>query len=96
MASAALAGHCLLTCASDCRGRIKHKMDHLACFIPAMLALGVQQGAVQGIKAEQYLALAADLTYTCMKMYSLQPTGELLGQSLREALLLSRCCAERS
>ena len=57
------------------RGRIKHKMDHLACFIPAMLALGAQQGAVVGTKAQQYMALAEDLGYTCWKMYSLQPTG---------------------
>lgn len=50
-------------------------MDHLGCFIPAMLALGVHQGAVQGIKAHQYMSMAEDLTYTCWKMYSLQPTG---------------------
>ena len=59
----------------QCRGKIKHKMDHLVCFLPALLALGVQQGAVQGPKGQQYLSLAEDLTYTCWKMYSLQPTG---------------------
>ena len=57
------------------RGRLKHKMDHLACFIPAMLALGVQQGAVHGSKADTYMSLAADLTYTCWKMYSSHPSG---------------------
>lgn len=59
-----------------CRGRIKHKFDHLACFIPAMLALGVQQGAVTGSKAERYMLLAEDLALTCWKLYSMQPTGE--------------------
>ena len=60
-----------------CRGKVKHKMDHLVCFLPALLALGVQQGAVQGLKGQQYLSLAEDLTYTCWKMYSLQPSGEV-------------------
>ena len=54
---------------------MKHKMDHLGCFIPAMLALGVKEGAVTGEKAKHYMSLAADLTYTCWKMYSLQPSG---------------------
>ena len=51
-------------------------MEHLGCFIPAMLALGVNQGAVNGTKADQYMTLAADLTYTCWKMYDSQYTGE--------------------
>lgn len=59
-----------------CRGRIKHKFDHLGCFIPAMLALGAQQGAVSEEKAQRYMSLAEDLAYTCWKMYSLQPTGD--------------------
>ena len=59
---------------------MKHKMDHLVCFLPALLALGVQQGAVQGPKGQQYLSLAEDLTYTCWKMYSRQPSGALLLQ----------------
>ena len=40
-----------------------------------MLALGVRQKAVTGPKAKQYATLAKDLTYTCYKMYALQPTG---------------------
>ena len=71
------------------RGRMKMKMDHLGCFIPAMLALGVQQGAVTGDKAKQYMGLAEDLTFTCWKMYSLQPTG-------KGVLGLSLSCAARS
>ena len=50
-------------------------MDHLACFIPAMLALGAHSGAVVGQKADAYLALAGNLTYTCWQMYDRQATG---------------------
>ncbi|KAK9817686.1 hypothetical protein WJX72_000621 [[Myrmecia] bisecta] len=57
------------------RGLVHHKMDHLACFAPAMFALGVHHRAVTGTKAEQYMELAKDLTYTCWQMYARQPTG---------------------
>lgn len=50
-------------------------MDHLACFVPGMLALGVSHGAVTGSKAKQYQAVAANMTYTCYQMYKQQPTG---------------------
>lgn len=52
------------------RGLLVHKMDHLACFVPGMLALGAA-----GDLAERHLALAADLAETCVAMYSSQPTG---------------------
>ena len=58
-----------------CRKRIKHKMDHLVCFVPAMLALGSHMGAVTGDKADQYMQLAEKLTETCWQMYATQPTG---------------------
>lgn len=61
-----------------CSGFIAHKFEHLACFIPAMLALGVKEGAVTGDKAERYLSLAKDLTYTCWQMYDRHATGLLL------------------
>ena len=57
------------------RGRVKHKFDHLGCFIPAMLALGAKEGAVTGEKARRYMTLAEDLTLTCWNMYSRQPSG---------------------
>ena len=50
-------------------------MEHLACFVPGNLALGVESGAVAGAKAEEYLALAAELSVACFQMYSQQPTG---------------------
>lgn len=34
---------------------VKHKMDHLSCFIPAMLALGAHAGAVKEEKAKRYM-----------------------------------------
>ncbi len=45
-------------------------MDHLACFVPGMLVLGAQ-----GDVAERYLALARDLSDTCVAMYSGTATG---------------------
>lgn len=50
-------------------------MDHLVCFVPAMLALGSHMGAVTGSKADQYMQLAENLTETCWQMYATQPTG---------------------
>lgn len=60
-----------------CSGQPYHKMDHLACFAPAMLALGAKYGAVTGAKADQYMLLARNLTETCYQMYARQPTGEM-------------------
>ena len=45
-------------------------MDHLACFVPGMLVLGAQ-----GDVAERYLALAKDLSDTCVQMYAGTATG---------------------
>ena len=50
-------------------------MDHLVCFVPAMLALGSHMGAVTGAKAESYMQLAVNLTETCWQFYHTQPTG---------------------
>ena len=54
---------------------VRHKMDHLACFIPAMLALGVRAGAVAGDKAVEFLEVAEELGETCWQMYAQMPTG---------------------
>mmetsp|Transcript_9909 Transcript_9909/g.14604 ORF Transcript_9909/g.14604 Transcript_9909/m.14604 type:complete len:533 (-) Transcript_9909:126-1724(-) len=53
------------------KGSISRKMDHLVCFLPGVLALGVHYGA--GGDAE--LKLAKDLLETCWLTYSQQPTG---------------------
>jgi hypothetical protein len=52
-------------------------MDHLACFIPAMLALGVRARAVAGDKADEFLEVAEELGETCWQMYAQTPTGAL-------------------
>lgn len=56
---------------------VKHKMDHLSCFIPAMLALGAHAGAVTGEKAGKYMQVAEELTHTCWQMYHQMPSGML-------------------
>ena len=44
----------------DCRNNVvKHKMDHLSCFIPAMLALGAHHRAVPPEKAARYLQVTS-------------------------------------
>lgn len=53
------------------------KMEHLACYLPGNLALGVAEGAVGGAKGTRYLAAARGLTATCWHMYLQQPTGAL-------------------
>ena len=58
-------------------------MDHLACFVPGMLALGAHAGAVEGEKANKYMQLARELTDTCWHMYSSQPTGTVIDGSER-------------
>lgn len=51
-------------------------MDHLACYLPGNLALGVGEGAVRGAKAQLYASVAANLTYTCWQMYERMATGQ--------------------
>lgn len=58
---------------ADYNGRAyNHKMDHLVCFVGAMLALGARDGHPND---EQHLAVAEGLTETCYQMYARQPTG---------------------
>jgi len=49
-----------------------HKMDHLACFVGAMLALGAQDGRPND---QRDLAVAEGIVETCFQMYARQPTG---------------------
>ncbi|KAJ4458901.1 putative mannosyl-oligosaccharide 1; 2-alpha-mannosidase [Paratrimastix pyriformis] len=73
-----------LTYVAEMHGRTPvGKMDHLACFLPALLALGV--GAMTDFDptrlptadntAMDHLRAAERLTETCMAMYTSQPTG---------------------
>ena len=57
-------------------GDLVHRYEHLTCFCPGMLALGVHAHAVAAAaKAGRYLALAEELTRTCSQMYAQTPTG---------------------
>jgi len=72
-------------------------MDHLACFIPAMLALGVRARAVAGDKADEFLEVAEELGETCWQMYAQTPTGALArGGRLARAPRLPRRTGRRS
>ena len=51
---------------------VSHKMDHLACFAGAMLAIGAQDG---GKYDAQYMALADGIGHTCYEMYASTKTG---------------------
>lgn len=57
-------------------GRVVPKMDHLACFLPGLLALGAMRlkDEDEGAAAAD-LELAKQLAATCWAMYSNQPTG---------------------
>ena len=44
--------------------------DHLICFLPGTLALGVRNGM-----PEKHMRLAEQLLNTCYHMYADQPTG---------------------
>lgn len=49
-----------------------HKMDHLVCFVPGMLALGVHLGIDEHPES---LRIAEQLMRTCHRMYSQSATG---------------------
>lgn len=61
------------------RNRFVGKMEHLSCYFPGNIALGVAEGAVSGPKAQHYLEVAANLTYTCWQMYERTATGVRFG-----------------
>ncbi|KAA6419670.1 MAG: mannosyl-oligosaccharide 1 [Trebouxia sp. A1-2] len=51
------------------------RLEHLTCYLPGNLALGVVYGAVNGSKADHYMAVAKNLTYSCWQMYERMPVG---------------------
>jgi mannosyl-oligosaccharide alpha-1,2-mannosidase len=69
-------GHISVAKKAGAKGTFKPEMEHLSCYLPGNLALGVAEGAVRGKKAEMYAAVAANLTYTCWQMYARMPTGK--------------------
>lgn len=53
-------------------GNIVPKMDHLACFVPGMLALGAD---LAGQERDKHMRVARGIARTCYEMYRRQPTG---------------------
>ena len=57
---------------------VKHKMDHLSCFIPAMLALGAHAGAVKEEKAKRYMQVRyRQVTEVSMYRWSLKTQKQI-------------------
>ncbi|KDD74920.1 glycosyl hydrolase, partial [Helicosporidium sp. ATCC 50920] len=79
--------------------RTRRKMDHLACFVPGMLALGVQSGAVPGAEKQRlYLEAAAELTRTCWQMYARTKSGlpcEYVTWDAERISCSARACLQR-
>ena len=55
-------------------GRIAHKMDHLVCFLPGILALGAYTQP-DNPNAKRDMTLAKAMLYTCYQMYRRTATG---------------------
>jgi mannosyl-oligosaccharide alpha-1,2-mannosidase len=53
---------------------LDHKMDHLVCFVPGMLALGSRAAPTRALAA-RHLALARRLLETCVRTYEMTATG---------------------
>lgn len=51
-------------------GGVDTRMDHLACFVPGMLALGYLHGF-----PASHLNTAKDLAHTCYELYHQSPCG---------------------
>jgi len=55
--------------------QLKHKMDHLACFLPGMLALGAE-ASPPGYKGKaEDMQLAKELAHTCYQLYARSGSG---------------------
>ncbi|PRW56395.1 mannosyl-oligosaccharide 1,2-alpha-mannosidase [Chlorella sorokiniana] len=57
-------------------------LDHLRCFFPGSVALGVMSGAVEGHKAQRHLQFAANMTTACFQLYNSTASGlgaEIIG-----------------
>eukprot|EP00736_Rhodelphis_marinus_P009461 Rmarinus@m.15161 len=56
-------------------GNLVHKMDHLVCFVPGMLALGYSNGVMASSAGVDFLDLAEGMAETCYELYRRQKTG---------------------
>ena len=55
-------------------GAIIPEMEHLSCFVPGMLTLGIRDDSNKE-RRDKYLKVARQLTTTCYEMYDTQVTG---------------------
>lgn len=69
---------------SGLHGALSPKMDHLVCFMPGTIALGVTEGLTEAearklptwnSKKDEEMKLARELTQTCWGMYKVMATG---------------------
>lgn len=51
-------------------GQVELGVSHLGCFYPGNVALGVMSGAVEGIKAQEYLEFAEGMMNSCLQLYN--------------------------
>merc|ERR1711865_363872 len=67
------------------KGKRENEMQHLSCFLPGMLALGVNSSVPvnnkAAVEAAEVLAIAESIAATCYSFYQTQPTG-LSGDSI--------------
>lgn len=52
--------------------RFEERMEHLACFVPGLLALGSKHDSENPERSQRHLELAEELMETCYSMFSLQ------------------------
>lgn len=72
--------------ASDLQGdSLSPVLEHLRCFFPGSVALGVMSGAVQGPKAQLYLEFAANMTLACYQLYNSSASGGWVGCAVHPA-----------
>jgi mannosyl-oligosaccharide alpha-1,2-mannosidase len=67
------AGGLTYVCEKDA-GHLRHRMDHLACFVAGMLMMGARELPPQEVDP-RYEPTAAALTETCHEMYRRSPSG---------------------
>lgn len=67
---------------SDNDGQLDHKMDHLACFLPGLLALGVAHRP-DAPNAARDMRTAEKLLDTCVRMYTSQQRTGLAPEFVR-------------
>ena len=69
-------------------GHVDGTLEHLRCFYPGSVALGVMAGGVSGAKAERYLQFAANMTTACFQLYNGTHSGAEGGEGWQEG-----CCS---